>query len=238
MLWHLHAAWHLHLGKPSRNLEETGWLRAFLNVAKFSAAVLRLPFQREAQLGIDPEVIDASVCIGGFKFHRAAAVYRIIADFMAGRALIFWHLLPIVASGVYISRLKKKISLTLHLCIGWHLHIHVLLVHHNHRGLSREIDDESSAAMGAVISRRLDSHFVFGEIHLGARLGAGLLQIDDLGGEVRLRNRNCRRENDGGKAKNAGNPVHHRSLHWSVMKIRKRRVQDAGLALWGRAVEA
>src|ERR1700716_151214 len=54
----LHHVPDVHLGVTRGDLEQAGRLRALLNVAQLTGAVLALPFDREAKLGVKPHGVD------------------------------------------------------------------------------------------------------------------------------------------------------------------------------------
>ena len=88
------------------------------------------------------------------------------------------------------------------------LHIHVLLRHQDRCSLVGEIhDDCASAARTARL--RFGAHPVLGEVELGGSRSSRLLQVHDLRGEFRLRQREGTRQHQDNKARSTGDQSRH-----------------------------
>src|SRR5580700_1271780 len=103
----LHHAAQIHLGEAGRDLKQARRLRAFLNVAQFSAVRLAFPLHRKPQLGVEPEVADIAAGVCSLVFHRAAAVDGVAADLVAAATFVS-HLLPVAASILDITRPEES----------------------------------------------------------------------------------------------------------------------------------
>src|SRR5260370_2273555 len=99
----LHHVADVHFGVAGGDLEQAGRLRALLNVAQLSGARLALPFDREAEFGIQPHRTRFATGVRAFVLDGAPAVHRLVAHLMAGSNLLALHFYPIGTSHFHVG---------------------------------------------------------------------------------------------------------------------------------------